>query len=96
MNIRNIAQKYLTEQIINEAPTMTRQHYSWFLEIFADACKKNSIKQTIYLKLVTTLMDDFAKTNAQFKPQTFMSYAKKLYKADGLFGADAEEGTEEQ
>jgi hypothetical protein len=74
--------KFLNEERIDEAPTLTKQHYTWFLGVFADACKKNNLRKQIYLNLLETMMTEFAATNTNFKPTTFMTYAKKMYAAD--------------
>lgn len=79
MKLPKNIEKYLDVDRMDEAITLTRQHYTWFIEVFADACKKNNIRRTIYMSMLETLMQDFAKTNANFKPNVFMAYAKKLY-----------------
>ncbi len=71
--------KYISADSLNEAPTMTRAHYTWFLEKFAEACKKITLRRAIYLELLDALTIDFAETNPQFKPEIFKAYGKKLF-----------------
>jgi len=79
MQIIKTIDKYLSEDRVNEAMMLNKQHYVWFLDTFANACLKNKIRRQVYLDMIETMLPTFQATNKNFNTAVFLNYAKKLY-----------------